>query len=56
VFYVFDLLKMRGKDLRLSPLEERRKRLRKIVDGLPENIRYSECKPTPGQTPGLGKR
>jgi bifunctional non-homologous end joining protein LigD len=42
VFYVFDLLILRGKDLRLSPLEERRKRLRKIVDGLPENIRYSE--------------
>ena len=42
VFYAFDLLILRGKDLRLSPLEERRKRLRKIVDGLPETIRYSE--------------
>jgi bifunctional non-homologous end joining protein LigD len=42
VFYAFDLLILRGRDVRLSPLEERRKRLRKIVDGLPENIRYSE--------------
>jgi bifunctional non-homologous end joining protein LigD len=42
VFYVFDLLIQRGEDLRLSPFEERRKRLRKIVDGLPENIQYSE--------------
>jgi bifunctional non-homologous end joining protein LigD len=42
VFYAFDLLILRGKDLRLSPLEERRKRLRKIVHGLPEIIRCSE--------------
>jgi bifunctional non-homologous end joining protein LigD len=42
VFYAFDLLMVRGKDLRLSALEERRKRPRKIVDGLPEIIRYSE--------------
>ena len=42
VFYAFDLLMLRGRDLRLSRLEERRKRLRQIVDRLPENIRYSE--------------
>jgi bifunctional non-homologous end joining protein LigD len=42
VFYVFDLLMVRGRDLRLSRLEERRKRLHQIVDRLPENIRYSE--------------
>jgi ATP dependent DNA ligase-like protein len=42
VFYVFDLLMLRGMDLRLSRFEERRKRLRKIVDRLPASIRYSE--------------
>ena len=42
VFYAFDLLMVRGRDLRLFRLEERRKRLRQIVDRLPENIRYSE--------------
>jgi bifunctional non-homologous end joining protein LigD len=42
VFYVFDLLMLRGMDLRFSPLEERRASLRKIVDRLPEVIRYSE--------------
>jgi bifunctional non-homologous end joining protein LigD len=50
VFYAFDLLILRGKDLRLSPLEERRKRLRKIVDGLPEIIRYSETFRVPAAT------
>jgi bifunctional non-homologous end joining protein LigD len=33
---------LRGKDSRRFALEERRKRLGKIVDGLPEIIRYSE--------------
>jgi ATP dependent DNA ligase-like protein len=42
VFYAFDLLMLRGRDLRLSRLEERRRRLREIVERLPENIRYSE--------------
>jgi DNA ligase D-like protein (predicted ligase) len=50
VFYAFDLLMMRGRDLRLSPLEERRKRLRKIVDSLPEDIRYSETFAVPAAT------
>jgi bifunctional non-homologous end joining protein LigD len=50
VFYVFDLLILRGKDLRLSPLEERRRRLRKIVDGLTENIRYSKRFSVPAAT------
>jgi bifunctional non-homologous end joining protein LigD len=50
VFYVFDLLMLRGKDSRLSPLEQRRKRLRKIVDGLPEIIRYSETFAVPAET------
>jgi bifunctional non-homologous end joining protein LigD len=49
VFYAFDLLILRGKDLRLSPLEERRS-LRKIVDGLPEIIRYSETFRVPAAT------
>jgi len=50
VFYVFDLLMLRGKDLRLSALEERRERLRKIVDSLPEIIRYSETFSAPAAT------
>ncbi len=40
-FYAFDLLMMRGRDLRGSALEDRRKRLRKLVSGLPGIIRYS---------------
>ena len=50
VFYAFDLLILRGKDLRLSPLEERRKRLRRVVDGLPESIRCSETFAVPAAT------
>jgi len=41
VFYAFDLLMMRGRDLRGSALEDRRDRLRKLVSGLPGIIRYS---------------
>lgn len=48
VFYVFDLLMLRGRDLRLFPLKERRERLRKIVDSLPGIIRYSETFAVPG--------
>jgi ATP-dependent DNA ligase len=40
VFYPFDLLILREKDLRPSPLEERRASLRKIVNRLAEIIRY----------------
>jgi hypothetical protein len=50
VFYAFDLFMLQGRDLRLSRLEERRKRLRKIVDQLPENIRYSETFAVPAAT------
>ena len=42
VLYAFDLLMLRGKDTRLSPLEERREQLRQIVPHLPEAIRFSE--------------
>jgi DNA ligase D-like protein (predicted ligase) len=40
-FYAFDLLMLRGRDLRGSALEDRRDRLRKLVSGLPGIIRYS---------------
>lgn len=40
-FFAFDLLMMRGRDLRGSALEDRRERLRKLVSGLPGIIRYS---------------
>jgi ATP-dependent DNA ligase len=42
VLYTFDLLMLRGKDVRFWPLEERRGRLREIVQQLPSTIRYSE--------------
>jgi DNA ligase D-like protein (predicted ligase) len=42
VFYAFDLLMLRGKDVRLWPLEERRERLFEISQQLPPAIRYSE--------------
>ncbi len=41
VFYVFDLLRAAGRDLRDQPLEARRERLRKIVAGASELIKFS---------------
>ena len=42
VLYTFDLLMLRGKDVRFWPLEERRESLREIARQLPSTIRYSE--------------
>jgi DNA ligase D-like protein (predicted ligase) len=42
VLYTFDLLMLRGQDVRSWPLEERRGRLREIARQLPSTIRYSE--------------
>ena len=42
VLYVFDLLMLRGKDVRSWPLEERRAGLLEIAKQLPPSIRYSE--------------
>jgi DNA ligase D-like protein (predicted ligase) len=42
VLYAFDLLMLRGKDVRAWPLDDRREQLREIVKPLPDNIRYSE--------------
>src|SRR6516164_2580531 len=42
VLYAFDLLMLRGKDVRLWPLDDRREQLREIVPTLPDTIRYSE--------------
>jgi bifunctional non-homologous end joining protein LigD len=42
VLYAFDLLMLRGKDIRLWLLEERREQLRELVQNLPNAIRYSE--------------
>ena len=39
VLYAFDLLMLRGKDMRFWPLEERREQLRQIVEQLPDTIR-----------------
>jgi ATP-dependent DNA ligase len=47
VLYAFDLLMLRGKDVRSWSLEERRDRLREIVEHLPDTIRYSETFNTP---------
>lgn len=42
VLYAFDLLMLRGKDVRCWPLEERRGHLLEIARQLPPSIRYSE--------------
>jgi ATP-dependent DNA ligase len=42
VLYAFDLLMLRGKDVRPWPLDDRRKQLWEIVSTLSDTIRYSE--------------
>jgi bifunctional non-homologous end joining protein LigD len=42
VLYSFDLLMLRGKDVRLWPLEKRREQLHALVKNLPDTIRFSE--------------
>jgi DNA ligase D-like protein (predicted ligase) len=42
VLYAFDLLMLRGKDVRVWPLEERREQLHALVQNLPDAIRFSE--------------
>jgi ATP-dependent DNA ligase len=42
VLYPFDLLMLRGRDVRHWPLEERREELREAIRNLPDAIRYSE--------------
>jgi bifunctional non-homologous end joining protein LigD len=42
VLYAFDLLMLRGKDVRERPLDERREQLRQVIPTLPDTIRYSE--------------
>jgi ATP-dependent DNA ligase len=42
VLYAFDLLMLRGKDVRLWPLDDRREQLREIIASLPDVIRFSE--------------
>lgn len=38
MFYAFDLLAHRGKDLRPMPLLDRKERLRKLVEGAPTGL------------------
>ena len=42
VMYAFDLLMLRGRDVRSWPLEERRAELREVIKQLPDTVRYSE--------------
>jgi bifunctional non-homologous end joining protein LigD len=42
VLYAFDLLMLRGNDVRKWPLEDRREQLREVISTLPDTIRYSE--------------
>jgi ATP-dependent DNA ligase len=42
VLYAFDLLMLRGEDVRLWPLEQRRQQLHEVVRQLPDTIRFSE--------------
>ena len=41
-YYVFDILELDGHDLRQEPLSRRKEVLRKVLDGAPKAIRYSE--------------
>jgi hypothetical protein len=47
VLYTFDLLMLRGKDVRSWAIEERRGRLLEIAQQLPPSIRYSETVDAP---------
>ncbi len=51
LFYVFDLLRIGGKDLRKEPLEQRKARLERLLKKPPSLIRYSG--PLPGPAPDL---
>src|SRR5581483_5521638 len=42
VYFIFDLLYLDGADLRAAPLQKRKQALQKILEGAPENLRYSE--------------
>jgi bifunctional non-homologous end joining protein LigD len=42
VLYAFDLLMLDGRDVRPWPLDERREKLRQLINSLPATIRYSE--------------
>ena len=42
VLYAFDLLMLRGRDIRGWPLEERRGQLSEAIKQLPDTVRYSE--------------
>jgi len=41
-YYVFDILELDGRDLRAAPLRRRKEILRNVLQGAPEDIRYSE--------------
>jgi len=41
-YYVFDLLELDGRDLRKEPLSRRKEMLRKVLDGAPDAVRYSQ--------------
>jgi bifunctional non-homologous end joining protein LigD len=41
-YYVFDILELDGRDLRDEPLTHRKEILRKLLQGAPDDIRYSE--------------
>lgn len=44
-FYAFDLLRLNGKDTTGLPLTQRKERLRALLDGAPDAIRYSASLP-----------
>jgi bifunctional non-homologous end joining protein LigD len=41
-YYVFDILELDGRDLRDAPLKRRKEILRRLLQGAPDAIRYSE--------------
>jgi bifunctional non-homologous end joining protein LigD len=51
IYYVFDLLRLDGEDLRGEPLVERKERLRELVERLPDDaaVRFSDHFVEPGK-------
>jgi bifunctional non-homologous end joining protein LigD len=51
IYYVFDLLRLDGEDLRKEPLVERKERLRELLEDLPDDamVRFSDHFSEPGK-------
>ena len=43
IFFAFDLMHLDGEDLRKRPIEERREALRRLLNGAPPQLHFSEA-------------